>query len=319
MDGAAHRLGARAPSAYLGELFERTFALPAGDPRYSGNALVPGALPLEVSFSESAPHQLRLDAEPFGLLLAPRERLAHVEQALRAQAQQAFPHALATAFDAASEQWRGHVQEEAARFGAFFGAAIDATGLAEIKLYRETGPFESLPSRVREEASRVSALLPGVEPHLHSTALGREGVAERLYLLCRQGLRLRGLEGLAAEAGITGSLPAFLQTVTLLTEGRLVLPPDSAIIGVRRKPAGWELKLELLPGALAPSPAARHAAVEQVLAGRPDAWRAFRRWMEAVRPEATSSHGEIAVVSVRVAPGTPPLLNVYLCPAGVTR
>ncbi|RKH47666.1 hypothetical protein [Corallococcus sicarius] len=315
MDGAARRLRARAPSGHLGELFERTFALPGGDPRYAGNALVPGALPLEVSFSEGAPEQLRFDVEPFGPLLAARERLAQAEHTLRAQARQSFPPATTTALDAVFEPWHGRSPGEAARFGAFFGAVLDGTGLAELKLYRETGPVESLPSHVKQEALAVSTLLPGVEPHLHSIAVGRGGVAERLYLLCRQGLRLRGLERLAAEAGMTGSFPAFLQTVTLLTGGRLVLPPDSAIIGVRRKPDGWELKLELLPGALAPSHVARRAAVEQVLAGRPEAWRAFRRWMEAVRPEGTTSAGEITVVSVRVAPSTLPALNVYLCPS----
>jgi hypothetical protein len=314
LDRAARRLGTQAPSALLGELFERTFLLPSEDPRYAGNSLVPGAMPLEVSFSERAPEQFRLDVEPFGPLPA-RERLAQVEQMLRQQVRRSFPPAVATALDVASERWHGYVPGEAARFGAFLGATFDVSGIAEFKLYRETGHAQALPSSVKEEVLAVTALLPGLEPHLHSIAVSRGGVAERLYLLCRQGLRLRSLERLAAETGVTERLPAFLHTVSLLTAGKLVLPPESAILAVRRKHDGPELKLELLPGALAPSPAARRDAVEQVLAGRPDVWRAFRRWMEAVRPEGATSAGEIAVVSVRLAPSIPPLLNVYLRPS----
>ena len=63
---ASRRLGTKNPVDYIGGLIDRTFDLPPGDPRYGKNALLPGHLPIEHSFSETARGSLRLDMEPLG-------------------------------------------------------------------------------------------------------------------------------------------------------------------------------------------------------------------------------------------------------------
>ena len=74
----SRRLGTKNPVEQIGPLLDRSFELPAGDPRYGNNALLPGHLPLEHSFSETAQGALRLDFEPLGPLITPHGRVHEV-------------------------------------------------------------------------------------------------------------------------------------------------------------------------------------------------------------------------------------------------
>src|SRR5688572_12160313 len=103
----SHRLGTRDPVPILGTLIDRTFELPLGDPRYGQNALLPGCLPLEHSFSETARDSLRLDMEPLGPLASPHTRLNEVSRATRSMVASQFGDPALRWFDERSEPFRG--------------------------------------------------------------------------------------------------------------------------------------------------------------------------------------------------------------------
>jgi hypothetical protein len=56
---AARSLETADPTPVIWPLLERTFPLPAGDPRYGNKSVTPGAAPIEPSFSEMEPNVLR--------------------------------------------------------------------------------------------------------------------------------------------------------------------------------------------------------------------------------------------------------------------
>ena len=74
MERAARSLGVADPTPYVGELIERAFPLPAGDSKYAANALTPGAVPVEPSYSELEPQVLRFTIEPVGIGASPGTR-----------------------------------------------------------------------------------------------------------------------------------------------------------------------------------------------------------------------------------------------------
>src|SRR5436309_12294030 len=63
---AASRMHTADPTRVIKPLLDKTFSLPAGDPRYAANSLTPGAAPLEPSFSETEPRVLRFTLKPLG-------------------------------------------------------------------------------------------------------------------------------------------------------------------------------------------------------------------------------------------------------------
>src|SRR5260370_38092211 len=71
---AARALWVTDPSQYVGGLLERTFWLPAGDPKYADNALSPGAVPCEPRFSEETPRVLQFTIEPLAPGTSPVSR-----------------------------------------------------------------------------------------------------------------------------------------------------------------------------------------------------------------------------------------------------
>ena len=296
------RLGARGMEA-LDDLLAQSFALPLDDARYRDNALVPGELPYEESFSERAPDALRVDLEPFGPGLAARARLEETRGWLTDLGARLFPACAGACRDRVAA-WQA--LGGAARFGAFAGAAFDRDGVVELKLYREVGDAAHLPPGARALLADAAAAVPGVVPLLHAVSVGRHGVAERLYLRCGDGLRLADLAGLD---GAAPGVPALAMAAAALT-GRMFLVPNTAILGLRRVAGGCEIKLELLPAAL-PPPAQTLAAAERLLI---DARGALRRWCAAIGP-LRGDHA-IGAVSVRIAPGAPPALNLYARPLG---
>src|SRR5262249_39814687 len=158
---------------------------------------------------------------------------------------------------------------------------------------------EALPPDLRAQWEALASVLPGVVPHMCSLGVARDHAVERLYVRCVEGLRLSDLSRL--DVGIAHRVPALAHAVTTLTNRRVFLAPDSAMVGVRVVPGGWELKLELLTGALPRDSARVLMLVERALTGDR---RTFRRWFGEDR-------SEISVVSVRVSPADGPALNVY--------
>src|SRR3954447_17585265 len=126
---AAQALGAADPLPYVGDLIERSFPHPAGDAKYAANALTPGAVPFEPSFSEREPDALRFTLEPLGPGPSPLARREESTHEMRRLVGPVFGRDALSWFDRHSEEWRGLAAFGALDYGAWFGTAYDRGGL----------------------------------------------------------------------------------------------------------------------------------------------------------------------------------------------
>jgi hypothetical protein len=315
---AARRLGTHDPTESIGGLIDRSFDLPLGDKRYGNNALMPGSMPLEHSFSEISANSLRFDLEPLGPTAAPSSRRQEASREMRRLASMYYGRTALQWFDQQSEPFRGTHIAGNARFGAWFGAAYDESGLNEAKVYYELGPDQTreLPPNLQHAAQVAKACLPGLVPIFTSIACGRSQGTQRLYLYHRGDLRLLDLEPMMNRLGIGAQLPSLLTAVGLILGGRFTLPDGSVIVGLRDTSRGIEMKLDiLLPGVPDP-PAELVDLVHMHMAQRPESQRAFRQWVQAMTPDAYGGPGRVSVVSVRVNPAVGSRLTVYFRPVG---
>jgi hypothetical protein len=301
----AARLGVAEPAAALGPEVAR--GLPAGADGWDApppNALLPGAVPLEVSFSEAAPAALRFDFEPLGWRPVDGDVRGVATRAVRRAAAERWGPTVGDAFAA-----RAHAAAAVAQggFGAFAGAVVDRDGLREAKVYYPAagapvpGPTAPLVAAARSE-------LHGLEGLMHAVAARDAGVAERAYLVCRSQLDLLALEPLLARLGLAHRAPELIVVLARVTGGASALAPGSAIIGLRPSRAGTELKVELpLAGLGLERPLATLASL---LAERPRSHAAFRRWLAAVALPGLGV--EPSVVSARVTAARGVRLSAYV-------
>jgi hypothetical protein len=315
---AARRLGTRNPVEAIGGLLDRSFDLPAGDPRYGNNALLPGCLPLEHSFSELATDALRLDMEPLGPQATPHSRQQEASREMRRLVQGYYGRPALEWFDERSEPWRGSRIHGDARFGAWFGAAFDADGLQEAKTYYELGPgqLEDLPFNLQHAARVAMSCLPGLTPIFTSISCGRMQGNQRLYFYHQGELRLLDLEPMMNRLGIGHQLPSLLTAVGLILGGRFTLPEGSVVIAFRDTSKGIEMKLEILLPAIPDPPREMHGLIQLHLSQRPDSQRALQQWLRAMVPDDHATVGDMTVVSVRVSPQVGGRLTLYFRPVG---
>jgi hypothetical protein len=314
----SQRLGTHDPVPLLGGLIDRTFELPLGDPRYGNNALLPGYMPLEHSFSETARDSLRLDMEPMGPLATPGTRLHEVSRETRRLVAGQYGNAALRWFDERSEPFRGSRLHGSARFGAWFGAQIDRDGLAETKVYYELGPgaLDELPATLRHVARVAQLCLPRLVPIFTSISCNRSQGNQRVYFYHQGDLRLLDLEPLMNQLGIGQQLPSMLTAVGLILGGRFVLPEGSVVIALRDTGKGIEMKLEILLPSLPDPPREMHGLIQLHLSQRPEAQRALQQWLNAMAPEGERTAGDMTVLSVRVTPATGARLTLYFRPSG---
>jgi hypothetical protein len=319
---ASRRLGTHDPVASIGGLIDRSFDLPLGDPRYGNNALMPGAMPLEHSFSELSSSSLRLDMEPLGPHASPIARRQEASREMRRLVNGFYGRPALQWFDQQSEPFRGSSIHGNARFGAWFGAAYDENGLGESKVYYELGPGQlgDLPPNLQHASQVAMASLPGLVPIFTSIACGRSQGSQRIYFFHRGDLRLLDLEPMMNRLGIGSQLPSLLAAVGLIMGGRFVLPEGSVIIGLRDTSKGMEMKLDTLLGGVPDPPREMHGLIQMHMAQRPESQRAFKRWVNAITPdELYGNPGKISVVSTRVSPTLGSRLTVYFRPAGYSQ
>jgi hypothetical protein len=315
---ASRRLGTHNPVESIGGLLDRTFDLSLGDPRYGNNALLPGSLPLEYSFSELSSNALRLDLEPLGPQASPAARQQEASREMRQLVQRYYGRPALRWFDQQSEPWRGMRIPGNARFGAFFGASYDDAGLQEGKVYYELGEagLEGLPPNLQHAARVAMACLPGLQPIFTSIACGRTQGAQRLYFYHRGDLRLLDLEPLMNRLGIGEKLPGLLTAVGLILGGRFTLPEGAVVLGLRDTTRGMELRLDILMPGINDPPREMHGLIQMYLEQRPTALRALRHWFQAMTLDDHGSPGDISVVTVRVTPHSNGRLSLYFRPAG---
>ena len=314
----SRRLGTKNPVEQLGPLLDRSFELPPGDPRYGNNALLPGHLPLEHSFAETAQNALRLDVEPLGPLITPHGRVHEVSRETRKLIHANYGGEALRWFDERTEPFRGSRLHGGARFGAWFGAGFDAEGMSECKVYYELGPegVDELPPTLRQISRVAMACMPGLVPLFTSVACGRAQGNQRVYFFHAGDLRLLDLEPLMNQLGVGNQLSSLLTAVGLILGGRFTLPEGSVMIALRDTGRGIEMTLEILLPCLPDPPREMHGLIQMHLAQRPDAQRGLQQWLAAMAPDGARSAGDMTVVSVRVTPQTGARLTLYFKPSG---
>lgn len=316
LHSAAQALGTRDPMPYVGDLIERTFYLPDDDVSYARNALTPGAVPYEPSFSEAEPNTLRFTIEPLGPGASPVSRRDEATREMRRLIQPVFGRDALRWFDSRSEEWRGFGGLSWMNFGAWFGSAFDEDGLYAAKIYYELLPtqIDALPPSLSQLTRRVMAEMPTLMPIFTSIGCKRETGSQRVTFLHRGPLGIAALGPLMNRLGIGHQLPSLMRIVGVALGGRFELPSGGVLIGLREAPDGIELKLEILLAAIPDLPARFLDLIKLGLAERPRQLIALSRWLEAFGVDDASEQGHFSVLSIRVTPSNQARISLYVRP-----
>lgn len=316
LHSAAQALGTRDPLPYVGDLIERTFYLPDDDVSYARNALTPGAVPYEPSFSEAEPNLLRFTIEPLGPGASPVSRRDEATREMRRLVQPVFGRDALRWFDSRSEEWRGFGGLSWMNFGAWFGSAFDEDGLYAAKIYYELLPsqIEALPPSLLRLTRQVMAEMPTLMPIFTSIGCKRDNGSQRVTFLHRGPLAIAALGPLMNRLGIGHQLPSLMRIVGVALGGRFELPPGGVLVGLREAPDGIEMKLEILLAAIPDLPARFLDLIKLGLAERPRQLIALSRWLEAFGVEDASEQGHFSVLSLRVTPTTQARISLYVRP-----
>ena len=313
---AATALGTRSPLPYLDALIDRTFHRPDDDLAYTDNALAPGAVPYEPSFSESEPNMLRFTIEPLGPGAPPMARRDEATREMRRLVAPVFGKEALRWFDSRSEEWRGFGGLGCMNYGAWFGSAFDEDGLYATKIYYELLPsqVESLSPGLARLTRQVMSDMPSLMPIFTSIGCKRETGSQRVTFLHRGKLNVSSLGPMMNQLGIGHQLPSLMRIVGVALGGRFELPSGGVLIGLRDTPDGAELKLELLLAAIPDLPARFLDLLKLGLAERPRQLAALSRWLDAFGMEDANDQGHFSVLSIRVTPSLPARISLYVRP-----
>lgn len=313
---AAYRLNTADPNTVLKPLLDKTFSLPAGDPRYGANSLTPGAAPLEPSFSELEPKILRFTVEPLGPSAGPLDRRDESTREMRRLVRDFFGRDALHWFDEQSEEWRDSGSGSRLQYGAFFGSSYDHDGLHSSKVYYETQPnqLRALPNSLFGLVTIAMRAMPNLVPLFTSITCRREHGSQRMTFLHRGGLRLADLAPLLDELGMANQLSGLMQTFGLALGGRFELPDNSVLIALEQGPGGPEFELYVLLGMIPDLPRNFLDLLVMGLSERPRELNAMIRWLNAFTPESEDWPGNFSVLSVRTSAEAAPRVSLYLRP-----
>ncbi len=312
---ASHALGTRDPLPYVDGLIERTFYGADNDFGYAQNALTPGAVPYEPSFSESEPNMLRFTIEPLGPHAPPVARRDEATREMRRLISPIFGRDALRWFDSRSEEWRGFGGLSWMNYGAWFGSAFDEDGLYAAKIYYELLPtqIDALSPGLAQLTRQVMVEMPTLMPIFTSIGCKRDNGSQRVTFLHRGAMAVSALGPLMNRLGIGHQLPSLMRIVGVALGGRFELPPGGVLIGVRESPEGAELKLEILLAAIPDLPSRFLDLLKLGLAERPRQLAALSRWLDAFGMDA-GEQGHFSVLSIRVNPVSPARISLYVRP-----
>lgn len=313
---ASQALGTRDPLPYVDGLIERTFYGADNDIGYAHNALTPGAVPYEPSFSEAEPNMLRFTIEPLGPNAPPVARRDEATREMRRLISPVFGRDALRWFDTRSEEWRGFGGLSWMNYGAWFGSAFDEDGLYATKIYYELLPtqIDALSPGLAQLTRQVMTEMPSLMPIFTSIGCKRESGSQRVTFLHRGPMTVTALGPLMNRLGIGHQLPSLMRIVGVALGGRFELPPGGVLIGVRETPEGAELKLEILLAAIPDLPARFLDLLKLGLAERPRQLAALSRWLEAFGMEEANEQGHFSVLSIRVTPSSQARISLYVRP-----
>lgn len=313
---AAQSLGVRDPVPMMQSLIERTFERPDDDAAYADNALTPGAVPFEPSFSEAEPNLLRFTIEPLGPGASPVSRRDEATREMRRLVGPQFGNDALRWFDARSEEWRGFGGLGWMQYGAWFGSAFDEDGLYAAKIYYELMPsqIEALSPGLARLTRQVMDEMPSLVPIFTSIGCKRDAGSQRVTFLHRGPLAVAALGPLMNRLGIGHQLPGLMRVVGVALGGRFELPAGGVLIGLRDTGEGVELKLEVLLASLPDLPARFLDLLRLGLAERPSQIAALDRWLGAFGVAEANEPGQFSVLSVRVTPKSSARISLYVRP-----
>ena len=316
LHSASQALGTRDPMPYIGDLIERTFYLPDDDVSYARNALTPGAVPYEPSFSEAEPNKLRFTIEPLGPGASPVSRRDEATREMRRLIQPVFGRDALRWFDNRSEEWRGFGGMSWMNFGAWFGSSFDEDGLYATKIYYELQPaqVEALSPSLAMLTRQVMTEMPTLMPIFTSIGCKRDTGSQRVTFLHRGPMTISALGPLMNRLGIGHQLPSLMRIVGVALGGRFELPAGGVLIGIREAPDGVELKLEILLAAIPDLPARFLDLIKLGLAERPRQLIALSRWLDAFGVDDVGQQGHFSVLSLRVTPTSQARISLYVRP-----
>jgi hypothetical protein len=313
---AARVMNTADPTRVIRPLLDKTFSLPAGDPRYAANCLTPGAAPFEPSFSEAEPRLLRFTVEPLGPSAGPMDRRDEATREMRRLVRDFFGRDALHWFDESSEEWRETGSGSRLHYGAFFGSSYDQDGLATSKVFYETTPdqVETLPLPLFRVVTTALRTIPNLVPLFTSITCRREHGSHRMTFLHRGSLRLADLGPLLGQMGLSNQLSGIMQTFGLALGGRFELPDKSVLIAVEHGPHGPDFEIYVLLGMIPDLPRNFLDLLAMGLNERPRELDAMLRWLAAFTPESGDWPGNFSVLSVRTSHNGPPRVSLYLRP-----
>jgi hypothetical protein len=313
---AARQLNVVDPTPVIHRLLDKTFSLPAGDPRYANNSLTPGAAPLEPSFSEFEPRVLRFTVEPLGPSAGPVDRRDEATREMRRLVRDFFGRDALHWFDEASEEWRDSGSGSRLQYGAFFGNSYDHDGLLASKVFYETmpGQLDVLPHHLARVVTIALRTMPNLVPLFTSITCRREFGSHRMTFLHRGVLRLADLGPLLDELGLSNQLSGIMQTFGLALGGRFELPDKSVLIALEHGHHGPEFEIYVLLGMISDLPNNFLDLLAMGLSERPRELDAMLRWLAAFTPESGDWPGNFSVLSVKTSREGAPRVSLYLRP-----
>ena len=313
---ASQALGVRDPLPIMGPMIERTFYRPDDDIAYADNRLTPGAVPFEPSFSEAEPDALRFTIQPLGPGALPVARRDEATREMRRLVAPLFGRDALNWFDARSEEWRGMTGLGWMSYGAWFGSAFDEDGLYAAKVYYELAPsqIDALAPGLARLTRMVMAEMPGLMPIFTSIGCKRDAGSQRVTFMHRGPLALAALGPLMNRLGIGHQLPSLMRVVGVALGGRFELPNGGVLIGLRDRPEGAEMKLEVLLAALPDLPGRFLDLLRLGLAERPRQVAALERWLSAFGVDDANEQGHFSVLSVNVTPKSQARISLYVRP-----
>jgi hypothetical protein len=313
----ARRLHTADPGRELDGLISRTFT--RHDPKeYAQNMLVPMALPVEPSFSEEQPGNLRVTLQPLPPDAAGSDRRDEATDLMRRLVREIGGREALRWFDGASEPYRGFFSGGRLDYGAFFGTVHDRDGLYASKVYYETphgrGSIEGLPPSLMQIVMTALQGVHGLVP-LFTTIAARRRLGElRVTFACTEPLKLVDLRPVMTELGLEHRLGAILQTLGLVLGGRFELPAHSALLAFGEGPDGPDMEIYVLLSALPDVPPSFLSLLTMGLAERPQGLHALERWMSAFTPEDQHWPGRFSIISLRTSRSRAPRISLYLRP-----
>jgi hypothetical protein len=291
------------PEALMHPL-NRALPAPAGDPRYRDATLVADGVPLELSFSETAPAALRLDFEPLAAASSVRERRAWtVRTYARLVASMGAPSDDEAA-DAASDG-------DDDRFGAYLGAMVSSAGIEAANLYLPCHAAAGA-TAVDRIARDVMRAVPALAPRFRRWSTGTPQ-RRRVYLVATTDLPLRAVADALAAVGLAGRAAELWWMLSAMTGSAPFLPAERAVISVADRGDSCELKIELLARGW-PSPGALVDAAMRLLQQRPESVASFHRWRRAISAVCEVQPSDVTAVGLRIFGTEPVQLGVYVAP-----